>query len=109
MMWSISFLSSFPSRLKPYVKHRGEEIVILVETGGKHKHHNYSGFRRANGKYYKFESTHEWGVKFREVMDLRYSKRKNESVEKWIIRIAVRYNPQHQKEWIRRCFIHLKK
>lgn len=111
IVWSTQLVFSSPVSWKRFCKHRGEEIVILVESGGKNKNnnHNYSGFRKSNGNYYKFNSVDEWGNKFRKVMDKKYSIKAGESVRSWIRRISKIYNPQHHEEWTKRCLYHLNK
>lgn len=90
-------------KTSPYISHVGEAIIILVEGCGSVSQNNYSGFRRADGEYYEFDSPEQWGRMFRRVMDKRYSKRKNETVEQWLDRISYRYNPEHREEWLERC------
>lgn len=109
LVWSTQLVLCLPSSLKRYCKHRGEEVIILVESGGKHKFHNYSGLRKADKTYYKFKSVDEWGIKFRKLMDRKYSIKTGESVKNWIYRISKIYNPQHSEEWAKRCLYYLNK
>lgn len=96
------YKASFVKRILPHVKHGGELVIIMTETGGNPISNNLSGFRGKNG-YYSYSSVDEWSKHFRDKMDNKYSRNTNQSITEWLKKIAPVYNPHHTEEWLSRC------